>query len=309
MNAQSTSQVLMVRPGAFFSDPETATSNAFQSQPESPSAALLSSAQVEFDQAVTSMREAGIAVEVIQDEPEPAKPNAIFPNNWFSTHSDGSVVLYPMATASRRPERDLPVVERLKERGFEVNEIIDMSFYEEDDRFLEGTGSLVLDRMNRVAYACLSDRTDEEMVRTFGHELGFDPVVFTSVDAGGKPIYHTNVMMSVGSEYTVICLESIRDEHEREELVGQFEQWGLEVIDISYDQMGAFAGNVLEVKDTTGNARLLISSSAMNSLSQDQKIALEKFAKPLVLQVDTIQKAGGGGIRCMVAEVFLPVGS
>lgn len=306
MSEQSTSQVIMVRPAAFYSDPATAASNAFQSQPESPTAKMLETAQQEFDQAVATMLANGIAVEVIQDDPQPAKPNAIFPNNWFSTHADGTMVLYPMATASRRSEREIPVVDRLGTMGFEINEIIDMSFYEEENQFLEGTGSLVLDRVNRVAYACLAERTDPELVRTFGYELGFDPFVFHAVDPDGKPIYHTNVMLSVGSGYAIACLESVQDDFEREELQAQLEQWGHAVIPISYRQMQAFAGNALEVKDHDGNARLLISTSGWGSLDAGQQATLKSFVDPIILPVDTIQKAGGGGIRCMVAEVFLP---
>lgn len=305
MTKQSTSTIGMVRPSAFFFDPETAESNSFQESTGESSGELLKQALAEFDSAVAAIRACGIEVIVIEDSVPGDKPNAIFPNNWFSTHSDGTVVLYSMASPSRRSERTIPVVETLEDQGFQIPEIIDMSFYEDQGRFLEGTGSLILDRINRLAFAGLSERTDAELVRTFGHELGFETFTFETADKAGQPIYHTNVMMSIGTGFAVVCLEAIKDEYERTELTDRLTQWGLEVVDISYEQMEAFAGNVLEVESGAGKKYLLISNSGLASLNSEQKNTLEQYVEFLPVDIPVIQKIGGGGIRCMAAEIFL----
>ncbi len=326
MGKQSTSTLVMVRPSSFFFDPETAESNSFQKEPAvsaaetaesaldsadsaldstTDSAELLRKALAEFDAVVEALRSKDIEVIVIEDNVPGDKPNAIFPNNWFSTHSDGTVVLYAMSTPSRRLERDIPVVETLEQQGFEVPEIVDLSFYEEEGQFLEGTGSLILDRVNRLAFAGLSNRTDAELVRTFGYELDFETFTFKTADQKGKPVYHTNVMMAIGTGFAVVCLDAVKDDYARSELKDRLTQWGLEVIEITFAQMEAFAGNVLEVASKNGQRYLLISSSALESLTPEQKQTLQGFVEFLPVDIPTIQQVGGGGIRCMVAEVFL----
>ena len=295
----------MVRPRAFYSDPDTAATNSFQRESADSPATLLATAIQEFDAAVQEIRDHGVKVLVVEDTAPGDKPDAIFPNNWFSTHEDGTVVLYPMATASRRLEREIPVLDSLQDVGFRIDEIVDMSFYEEEGQFLEGTGSMVLDRINRLAFAGLADRTDPVLVRTFGNELGYETYTFATADRNGQSIYHTNVMMSIGTGYAVVCLEAVKHEHERSELRSRLRQWGHQVIEITFEQMEDFAGNVIEVQNEKGEKLLLLSNSARDGLRPDQIEALIQHVELLPVDVSTIQRIGGGGIRCMVAEVFL----
>lgn len=305
MTKQSTSLVNMVRPATFYYDEATAESNSFQEKTTDSKAETLRKVHAEFDSAVALIRSKGVEVLVVEDTVPGDKPNAIFPNNWYSTHQDGTMVLYSMNSISRREERKIPVIEAFQEKGLQIEEIIDMSFYEDEGRFLEGTGSLILDRINRLAFAGLSDRTDAELVRTFGNELGFETFAFETADLDGKPIYHTNVMMSIGTGFSVVCLDAVKGDAARSELRDRLEQWGLQVVEISFDQMGAFAGNVIEVEAGNGKRYLLLSSSAFASLKDEQKQILESYIEFLPVEIPTIQKIGGGGIRCMVAEVFL----
>ncbi len=305
MPVQSTDCVLMVRPARFFSNPETAQTNEFQNA-IAPEVDGLAQAQSEFDGAVATLRAAGVEVIVVQDTEDPETPDAVFPNNWLTTHSDGTCVMYPMQPLSRRGERRLDIIERLRETHQKsVRRIVDWSGFESENLFLEGTGSLVLDRAHGVAYACLSARTDEAVLEHMCHEFDYTPVVFHSATASGQAIYHTNVMMCVGTGYAVVCLDSIADLQERENVRASLGRHH-EVIEISLDQVAGFAGNMLELRNASGEPLLVMSSSAYAALGTDQREALAAHAQLLQCDVSSIESASGGSIRCMLAEIFLP---
>ena len=299
---QNTSHLLMIRPVGFMFNTETAVNNAFQSTQDVNAQEL---ALEEFDSFVNLLRQHRINVTVIDDTPEPHTPDSIFPNNWISFHSDGSIVLYPMYAANRRLERKLHVIEKLKEQ-FKVNRQIDLSSYETTNSFLEGTGSMVLDRDSKIAYACISQRTDIEVLNDFCSQLGFMPISFTAIDTNGFPIYHTNVMMCVADRYVVICLAAIADEKERNDVIASIAKSGKEIISISLDQMNHFAGNMLQVKNNAGEKFLIMSFQAHQSLTEKQIIQLTSYNSILQSSLDTIERNGGGSARCMMAEVFLP---
>lgn len=302
--AQITSTIMMVRPVAFRMNEQTAVNNHYQQQGEGNAQ---EAALEEFDQFVAKLREYGVNVIVIQDTEEPNTPDSIFPNNWISFHEDGRVILYPMFAENRRAERRLEILDELKAQGLQINEINDYSEHEEEDRFLEGTGSIILDRPNGLAYCALSDRADEELFRKYCEEQKYEPVVFHAYQSVGeerKLIYHTNVMMCIGLDFAVICLNSIDDQQERKHVVQQLEQSGKEIIDISEEQVNQFAGNMLQVK-ANEEPLLVMSQSAFDSLSDDQRNRLEAKTKILSSSLSTIEKNGGGSARCMMAEVFL----
>ena len=299
---QNTSHLLMIRPVGFMFNTETAVNNAFQSTQDVNAQEL---ALEEFDSFVNLLRQHRINVTIIDDTPEPHTPDSIFPNNWISFHSDGSIVLYPMYAANRRLERKLHVIEKLKEQ-FKVNRQIDLSSYETTNSFLEGTGSMVLDRDSKIAYACISQRTDIEVLNDFCSQLGFMPISFTAIDTNGFPIYHTNVMMCVADRYVVICIEAIADEKERNDVIASIAKSGKEIISISLDQMNHFAGNMLQVKNNAGEKFLIMSFQAHQSLTEKQIIQLTSYNSILQSSLDTIERNGGGSARCMMAEVFLP---
>ena len=303
---QRTSHIMMVRPAAFGYNAQTAVSNAFQhqvSESENSEASLL--ALQEFDNYVQTLKEAGVTVNVIHDSPEPKKPDAIFPNNWVSFHEDGRVVLYPMCTPNRRWERRRSILEMLAS-GYTLSEEIDLSHYEADELFLEGTGSMILDRPNKLCYACLSIRTDKGLIDEFCEKIGYEAVVFHSTDAQNKAIYHTNVMMAMAKEYVVICMESVTNPAEKKLLLEKFEQTGKAVVDISLDQVNEFCGNVIELESKDGESLLVMSERAYKGFTQSQKEIIEAYSKMVYAPIYTIEKIGGGGARCMVAEVFLP---
>lgn len=304
--SQSTSVVLMVRPRHFLSNPETAVSNVFQVR-HGAGAADNARASAEFDGLVEALRGAGVDVVVIEDTDDPVKPDAVFPNNWVSFHADGRVVLYPMMATSRRLERRPDVLDHLHTGlGFDVREILDLSEQEASGQFLEGTGSMVLDRENRLAYACLSPRTHLQAAADFAQRMGYELVMFEAVDAQGNAIYHTNVMMCVGSKLAVVCAEAILGDEVREAVLRRLRETGHELVVISFDQMNAFAGNMLEVRGHRGEGRMLMSARAYASLSADQLTTLRKYLEPLVVPVPYIEDCAGGSVRCMVAEIFLP---
>lgn len=303
---QSTSTVLMIRPRHFLSNPETAVSNAFQVL-HGEGAEDNARAVAEFDGLAGALTSVGVRVLVIEDTDEPVKPDAVFPNNWVSFHADGRVVLYPMQVPSRRRERRPDVLETLVRRdGLEIREVVDLSGHEEQAQFLEGTGSLVLDRVNRIAYACLSPRTHLQAAADFSQRMGYELVVFEAVDADGAAIYHTNVMMCVGSSLAVICDQAIVDPGAREQVLRRLEQTGHRLLRISLAQMGAFAGNMLEVKGSDGQAYLVMSARAHQSLTPGQKALISDALQPLPVPVNYIEDCAGGSVRCMLAEVFLP---
>ncbi len=299
-----TSHILLVRPVAPGYNPETATSNAFQQLANVDAATAQQRVQSEFDAFANALRKEGIDVIVIEDTPVPAKPDAIFPNNWVSFHKDGRVILYPMMAPSRREERRRDVVEQLRKK-FEIKEVTDLSRYEKEGRHLEGTGSIVFDHVNQVAYACLSPRTDKELFVRVCELLEYEPVSFTAFDHSGQPYYHTNVMMCVGEEFCIICLDSIADSNERQQVKTALRKSGLEVITISQNQVSKFAGNMLSVRSREGEALLVCSSQAADCLTDIQRKILEKYARLLPLSIPTIETIGGGSARCMMAEIFL----
>lgn len=312
----ATRYILMVSPVSFGYNPETAQDNAFQNAPEqieasdeeacglSP-ATISGRAVEEFNEMVELLKSHGVNVVVVFDTPEPKKPDAVFPNNWFSTHEDGTVVLYPMKAPARRWERRRGVI-NLLEQAFAVQHEIDLSHYEEDSRFLEGTGSMVLDRPNRICYACISQRTDEGLLREFGNKLGYRVVAFHSADAAGRLIYHTNVMMAIGTHFAMVCLESVQNPSERQMLKETLISSGKEVIELSLEQVGQFAGNALEVLNAKGESLLVLSARAKASLTPQQISAIERYATIVAPRITLIEDIGGGSVRCMMAEVYLP---
>jgi len=303
-NNQTTSTILMIRPVNFGFNEQTAGSNAFQNR-NAEQQQVQDKALKEFDQMVSVLRDNGVEVIVIEDTREPHTPDSIFPNNWVSFHSDGNVFLYPMMAENRRLERREDIIIDL-ENEFEIKHIIDLSRFEHDHKFLEGTGSMVLDRENKLAYACLSPRTDQEVLELFCKESGYKPVLFHAVDQNGMDIYHTNVLMCVGSSYVVICLESIKDTDEKARIIETIASTQKQLIDISFDQMNRFAGNMLEVQSGTGESLIVMSKSAWDALNYEQKAILSAFSKPVYSDISTIENNGGGSARCMMAEVHLP---
>ncbi len=300
---QTTSHLLMIRPVNFTFNAETAVNNAFQvasADQETPAKALS-----EFNGFVKTLRDEGVDVTVVDDTPHPYTPDSIFPNNWISFHGDGTVCLYPMYARNRRLERKQHVLQAV-DRGFRTERTLDFSGYEEQELFLEGTGSMVLDRDNKIAYACLSPRTSEIVLADFCRKMGFRPVVFRSVDAGGQDIYHTNVMMCIADKYIVICLESLPDTKEREAVMAAIRDSGKEIVPISMDQMNHFAGNMLQVENSKGEKLLVMSSQAYASLNPAQREKLESFNRIVHAPLETIETNGGGSARCMMAEVHLP---
>lgn len=304
---QLASTVLMIRPAGFESNPQTAASNRFQDDlsisPEQQHAAALR----EFDNLVVALRDADIEVIVIDDAAEPHTPDAIFPNNWISTHADGRVVLYPMEAPNRRAERRFDVVDQLggPHRRL-VTEVVDLSVHEQDGCYLEGTGSMVLDRVNRVAYACLSSRTHLAPLGDFAQRMGYDVVAFDAVDRAGVPIYHTNVLMSVGEDVAVVCDAAIRREDQREAVLARLRETGHRIVSIDYSQLEAFAGNVLELRNRHGERVIAMSQRAFDALDDGQRQALATGARIVSAPIDTIESSAGGSVRCMLAEIHLP---
>lgn len=302
--SQSTSAILMIRPASFGFNEQTAESNTFQNKGAEQQEVQQKALQ-EFDAFVQLLRDNQVNVIVLNDTEEPVKPDAIFPNNWVTFHENGDVLLYPMQAENRRWERREDLIRKLEDQ-YKVNHIIDLSRFELQSKFLEGTGSMVLDREHQTAYACLSPRTDKEVLDTFCQYFKYTAITFHAVDAQQKPIYHTNVMMCVGSAYVVICLHSIADANEKEVLVNSFKTTGKQIIEISSEQMNQFAGNMLEVQNQVGEKLLVMSQNAFDILTTEQKQALEHYVKIISSDINTIETNGGGSARCMMAEVFLP---
>ncbi|MDZ7642843.1 MAG: arginine deiminase-related protein [Woeseiaceae bacterium] len=305
--SQLAGTVLMIRPVRFHSNPLTADSNRFQGKTDLSPEAQQAAALAEFNALADALQVAGIRVICIDDTPDPATPDAIFPNNWITTHADGTVVLYPMEAINRRTERRQDVVDTLAtEHGFTITRVIDLSAHETQGHFLEGTGSLVLDRVNRIAYACLSSRTHLDALRDFAQRLDYDIVAFDAVDRGGAPIYHTNVLMNVGEELAVVCLEAIPRDDQRRALTGSLEKTGHRIVDITFDQLEAFAGNMLELRAADGHRVLAMSGQAHQSLTPEQLRAIEANATIVSAPIDRIEASAGGSVRCMLAEIHLP---
>jgi hypothetical protein len=303
-NQQSTSHLLMIRPVNFGFNEETAASNAFQNR-NADKNGVNEKAQHEFDQMVRILCENGVDVTVIDDTPEPYTPDSIFPNNWVSFHADGGIFLYPMQAENRRLERREDIIAKLEDH-FLVKHIIDLSRFEVEDKFLEGTGSMVLDRENKIAYACISPRTDREVLALFCEQAGYKEVSFHAFDENHQAIYHTNVLMCIGSKFAAICLDSITDEDEKNAVTAILKLTHKEIITISFGQMNQFAGNMLEVKNKSGETLIVMSQNALNALNKRQKICLEKYGRIIYADINTIESNGGGSARCMMAEVHLP---
>lgn len=306
---QTTHTLLMVRPATFRLNEQTAVNNYYQTQFQNQTAVDVNQlAQQEFDGLVAKLRQAGIRVIIFDDDGSLDTPDSVFPNNWISFHENNDVALYPMFAENRRRERREEVLELVEDNGFEIKHIVDYSEAEDEGLFLEGTGSLVLDRVNRKAYCALSPRADEELVIEFCEDFEYTPVIFTAfqtVNNQRLPIYHTNVMMCVGSRFAVICLDSIDDKKERKNVVQHLEQDGKEIIAITEEQVSRFAGNMLEVENQEGQSFTILSEAALNSLSPQQLATLKKYTTPLSSDLTVIETLGGGSARCMLAEVFL----
>lgn len=299
-----TSTILMVRPAAFGFNEETAANNYFQHNPAISKEALQQKALAEFDNMVQALRKNDIDVLLINDTAEPAKPDAIFPNNWLSTSPGGKIFVYPMYAASRRAEKREDVLEQLA-KEFVVKDVQDWSEYEAEGRFLEGTGSMVMDHDNKLIYAAISERTNLSVLERFATGNGYQAIVFLATDKAGRPVYHTNVVMALGEKFCVLCEEAIDEEWELIAVRQLLESTHHAIIPITREQMHQFAGNMLEVKNKKGESILVLSRSAFNSLRKEQKEMLEAYAKLLPVAVPTIEQVEGGSVRCMMAEVFL----
>ena len=295
---------MMIRPASFGYNAQTAVNNSFQSSPEDEDkTAIVQTAKSEFDDMVEKLRINGIDVLVVEDSNEPLKPDAIFPNNWISFHDGNTLITYPMFAENRRIERRQEIIEDFENtKGYDVR--YKFEFYEEENLFLEGTGSMILDRTNKIVYACLSQRTDINILDKFCVLMGFRKIIFHAYDAEGELIYHTNVMMCVAKDFVVICMECIKSEDERQELLDSFESTNKEVIEISLNQVNQFAGNMLQVQNNELKDFLVMSRSAYESLEAWQIDKIKSFTNILAIPIPTIEKYGGGSVRCMMAEIF-----
>ena len=295
-------EILMVRPYQFYFNQQTAANNFFQSNINIENANEIAIA--EFDAMVESLRAHQIKVNVIQDTKDPSTPDSIFPNNWVSTHASGTLCLYPMYAENRRAERKSSVIEFLQS-NYKIENVLDLTDLEKEGKFLEGTGSMVLDHQNKIAYGCLSERLDKEAFTYWCDKMQFKAISFKAVDDKAQPIYHTNVMMCMGDQFVVICLDSIPNDKEKQMLLDSFEQTNKEVIEISQDQLNHFAGNMLQVFDIAEKPHLIMSEQAYSTLHAAQLKSLEKYNPLLPIAIPTIEALGGGSTRCMMAEIQL----
>jgi hypothetical protein len=301
---QSTNSVVMIRPSRFYLNPETAADNAFQRNDARDSDALTLMSRKEFDAAEQTLRAAEVNVHVFEDTAEPEKPDAVFPNNWISTHHDGRVALFPMYSALRRRERRQDIVEELR-KHYRVTDVIDYSAFEDHGSYLEGTGSLVLDHLNKIAYVSLSNRSNPKVVKRFADDFGYEPVTFTSVSSNGQPIYHTNVIMCIATGFAMVGLEMIPNKAERQQVRACLEKTGKEIVELSADQIANFAGNAIELHNKDGEKLLVLSSRAVRVLTENQRERLSRYARLVPLELPTIELAGGSA-RCMIATIHLP---
>ncbi|SHI63664.1 citrulline utilization hydrolase CtlX [Flavobacterium haoranii] len=307
---QTTNTILMIRPVAFRMNEQTAVNNYYQKVLDNLTPATVNAkAQAEFDAYVEKLRSVGVNVVVVDDTLDPDTPDSIFPNNWISFHETGDVVLYPMFAENRRLERREDVLDILEESGFQINEIMDYTSAEEDNIFLEGTGSIILDRANEIAYCALSPRADEELFIEFCEDFEYNPIIFEAfqtVEGERKHIYHTNVMMCIAETFAVICADCIDDKAERKMVLESLKNNGKEIILITEAQVNNFAGNMLQVRGANDERFLVMSNAAYQSLTKNQVTKIEKHCKIVYASLDIIEACGGGSARCMMAEVFLP---
>jgi hypothetical protein len=295
-------EILMVRPYQFYFNQQTAANNFFQSNINIENANELAIA--EFDAMVEKLRAHQIKVNVVQDTKDPSTPDSIFPNNWVSTHTNGTLCLYPMYAENRRAERKSSVIEFLQS-NYKIENTLDLTDLEKEGIFLEGTGSMVLDHQNKIAYGCLSERLDKNAFNEWCDKMQFKPITFKALDDKAQPIYHTNVLMCMANQFVVICSDSIPNEQERQMLLDSFARTNKEVIEISQDQLNHFAGNMLQVFDITEKPHLIMSEQAYKSLHTAQLKSLEKYNPLLPISIPTIEALGGGSTRCMMAEIYL----
>ena len=297
----------MVRPARFGCNAQTAESNAFQAKPELLAGKDLQGIALrEFHGLAEALERAGVEVLVAPDSAQPPKPDAIFPNNWVSFHHDGTVALYPMLAPNRRLERRDEVLEQVvRSGGFRVSRTVDLTHRESEDKYLEGTGSVVLDRVHRIAYACSSPRTDLDVLGEFAQQLDYELMTFDAVDAGGTAVYHTNVLMAIGTGFAVVCSESIVGDTNRAAVLSKLRSTGHEIVDIKLAQMAQFAANVLELAGPDGKL-IALSTTALGCLAPAQRRELESRATLITAEIPTIERIGGGGVRCMLAEIHLP---
>jgi hypothetical protein len=304
---QSAAAVLMVRPARFGCNPQTAESNAFQAKPEMLAGEDLQGVALrEFHGLAEALERAGVEVLIAPDSAQPPKPDAIFPNNWVSFHHDGTVALYPMLARNRRWERRDEILQQVvRNGGFRVSRTVDLTHRESEDKYLEGTGSVVLDRVHRIAYACSSPRTDLDVLGEFAQQLDYELMTFDAVDAGGAAIYHTNVLMAIGTGFAVVCSESIVNDAHRTAVLSKLRTTAHAIVEITPSQMAHFAGNVLELATPKGRL-IALSTTALGCLTPAQRRALESQAALIPAEIPTIERVGGGGVRCMLAEIHLP---
>ena len=306
--SQATNSILMIRPINFGYNEETAKDNHYQIK-ELTHKNANERAQKEFDNMVKNLRQNGVSVHVFQDDENEYTPDSIFPNNWVSFHENGDVGLYPMCAENRRMERRPEVLDFLENEGFTVSNIVDYSSAESENKFLEGTGSMILDRENRLAYCSISNRSNEDLFIEFCEDFEFTPIIFNSFQTVGNkrlPIYHTNVMMCVATEYVIVCLDSIDDKKQRKNVSSFIKESGKKLIEISENQVESFAGNMLELVNDKGESILVMSKSAEDSLNENQKNIITKYSRIISSDINTIETCGGGSTRCMMAEIFLP---
>lgn len=301
MSVQAPSAVVMIRPNRFHPNPETAGDNSFQSLPDLSEDEIATRAKGEFDAAVTRLREAGVHVHVFQDERDDT-PDSVFPNNWFSTHHGGHVAIYPMYAENRRRERRMDVIEMLK-REYRVQEVTDYSGLEPDGLSLEGTGAMVLDHIGRLAFVARSHRADPVLLERFCTRFGYEPIVFDAADENQVPVYHTNVLMAVGTHVAMVGLEMVQDAQRRHTIAERLKETGRKVIDLSNEQIGEFAGNAIELQGDSGLV-MILSARALKALTRDQISTLEQSVQLLPLELNTIESAGGSA-RCMIAGLHL----
>ena len=306
--SQATNSILMIRPINFGYNEETAQDNHYQIK-ESTHKNVNERAQKEFDNMVFNLRQNGVSVHVFQDDENEYTPDSIFPNNWVSFHENGDVGLYPMCAENRRMERRPEVLDFLENEGFTISNIVDYSSAESENKFLEGTGSMILDRENRLAYCSISNRSNEDLFIEFCEDFEFTPIIFNSFQTVGNkrlPIYHTNVMMCVTTDYVIVCLDSIDDKKQRKNVSSFIKESGKKLIEISENQVESFAGNMLELVNDKGESILVMSKSAEDSLNENQKNIITKYSRIISSDINTIETCGGGSTRCMMAEIFLP---
>jgi len=308
-NSQITETILMIKPIAFNYNVETAVNNYYQTAPDKVNNDFIQKkALVEFNSCVKTLKDVGIDVIVVEDTLDPPTPDSIFPNNWISFHEDGRIVLYPMFAKNRRLERRMDILDILGDKNFEINEVLDYSKFEEEEIFLEGTGSMILDRIAKKVYCALSPRANLTLLNKFCNDLGYTPISFTAYQWSKDrrlPIYHTNVLMAIGESFAILCTSSIDDLKEKNKVISELKSDGKIIIDITEKQVNNFAGNALQIKNSKGEKFLLLSNTAKAILSEDQIKSIEETSNILSVDVDTIQRYGGGSIRCMMAEVFL----